>query len=82
MRDDSAVVFELIDLDSDNVVSDFANLTDALEAIRRVAEVHGWGSVANLSLMRVEGDDQYVVAMQHELTDLVASLGRPASAVR
>lgn len=74
MPETDPVVFELIDLASGNVVNDFAQVHDALESIRRLAEVHGWDAVANLALMRLEGDDQSLVARQAPLKDLAASM--------
>lgn len=68
--------FELIDLTSGNVVGDFADLDEALAALRRTAERHGWDTIANLSLLRIEGDDQILVAMRDRLTGLVEEFGR------
>ncbi len=72
MTDAEAVIFELIDLSSGNVVNDFADLAEALASIRRVADIHGWDAVRNLALMRLHGDDQTLVAMQASLADLAA----------
>jgi hypothetical protein len=82
MTDEEHAIFELIDLASGNVVNDFAHLHDALESIRRLAAVHGWESVENLALMRLEGDDQSLVAMQAPLMDLAASMENAATATR
>jgi hypothetical protein len=73
-------IIELIDLTSGNVVDDFDDVSEALAAIRRVASIHGWASVANLSLMRIAGDSQVVIAMQESLVRLVqASAPTPAT---
>ena len=73
MTEREPVVFELIDLASGNVVNDFAHASDALESIRRLAHIHGWESVRNLALLRLEGDYQALVAMEEELTAIAAS---------
>jgi hypothetical protein len=82
VTDQEPVIFELIDLASGNVVNDFAHMHDALESIRRLAATHGWETVENLALMRLEGDDQSLVAMQAPLKDLVASMEHAATATR
>jgi hypothetical protein len=82
MTDQEPIVFELIDLASGNVVNDFAHVRDALASIRRLAAAHGWETVENLALMRLEGDDQSLVAMQAALKDLAASMEHAATAAR
>ena len=82
MTEEEPVVFELIDLTSGNVINDFDHVGDALESIRRVAAVHGWETVGNLALMRLEGDDQLLVAMQGSLADLAASMEHATTASR
>jgi hypothetical protein len=74
MLEQEVDIFELIDLDSGNVVSDFDSIQDALEAIRRVAKTTDWSSVQRLSLMRVRGDDQAVIAMKERLVTMAQSL--------
>ena len=39
----------------------------------KLARTHGWESVSNLALLRLEGDDQALVAMEEELMALAAS---------
>ena len=82
MTDKEAVIFELIDLTSGNVVNDFADVAEALASIRRIAEMHGWEAVRNLALMRLEGDDQALVAMQASLADLAAAQEPATAAAR
>jgi hypothetical protein len=60
-------------LTSGNVVNDFADVSEALESIRRVASNYGWDTVKNLALMRLDGDDQTLIAMQDSLADLAFS---------
>lgn len=62
--------FELIDLGSGNVIADFADADDALAALQRTAAQHGRPAIRNLSLMRIDGDHQILVAMQDQLTAL------------
>lgn len=73
MTDRNDEGFELIDLDSGNVLSDFASFDDALESIRKVASTFGWPVVQRLSLMRINGDDQVVIAMKEPLASLARS---------
>jgi hypothetical protein len=47
---------------------------NALESIRSIAEFHGWDTVGNLALMRLEGDDQTLVDMQESLAALAAAM--------
>lgn len=67
-------IYELLDLDSGNVIADFACADDALAAMQRVAERDGWPSVSNLSLMRVQDDEQRVMAMREHLVEMARSL--------
>lgn len=66
-------LFVLIDLDAGNVLSDFDTAEESLVAIRRVAKSHGWPAVERLSLMRVQGEDQRLVAMNEALVELARS---------
>jgi hypothetical protein len=63
-------IIELIDLTSGNVIADFATVNDALKSIRDVAGDHGWSSVGNLSLMRVNGNSQEVIVMKKQLAEI------------
>jgi hypothetical protein len=74
--DQSRETFELIDLDSGNVLSDFDSVEQALESICNVASTQGWPKVQRLSLMRVKGDDQEIVAMKEGLATLARSAER------
>lgn len=80
MTDEASDIFELIDLASGNVVNDFGSLRDALGAIRRLAEAHGWDAVGNLALLRLDGDEQALIAMQASLQELAAMEHAPAAA--
>ena len=71
--------FELIDLGSGNVLADFADIDEALAALLRTAERHGQPAIRNLSLMRIEGDDQSLVAMQDPLADMVEDYARSST---
>jgi hypothetical protein len=63
-------IIELIDLTSGNVIADYSTVKEALKSIRDVAGEHGWSSVGNLSLMRVNGDSQELIAMKQQLADI------------
>jgi hypothetical protein len=63
VADSETVNFELIELSSGNVVNDFADFAEALAAVRRVAGLHGWDAVHNLALLRLDGDEQTLVAI-------------------
>lgn len=67
-------IYELLDLDSGNIIADFACADDALAAMQRVAKRDGWPSVSNLSLMRVQDDEQRVMAMREHLVEMARSL--------
>ena len=77
--EDKDEFFESVDLTSGNVVGDFANRNEALVALQRTVERHGWGTIANLSLLRIE-DDQSLVALREQFTNLVEEFGRSTSA--
>jgi hypothetical protein len=59
--------YQLIDLTSGNVVGDYDTEAEALGDLRQAADTHGWGSIRDYSLMRIEHDAQSVVATQHAL---------------
>ncbi len=63
--------FELIDLATGNVVGDFADADEALAALQNTRERHGLSSIRNLSLMRIDGEQQSLVAMQDQLLAMV-----------
>jgi hypothetical protein len=79
VADSATVNFELIELSSGNVVNDFADFAEALTAVRRVAGLHGWDAVHNLALLRLDGDEQTLVAIQASLADLAAAERAPAT---
>ncbi|MDF3040175.1 MAG: hypothetical protein K0Q71_2881 [Thermomicrobiales bacterium] len=79
MTDSETVNFELIELSSGNVVNDFADVAEALTAVRRVAGLHGVPAVHNLALLRLDGDEQTLVAIQASLADLATAERAPAT---
>lgn len=70
MLEPGAEMFVLIDLVTGNVVSDFDAVDDALASIRWIAGSHGWLAVNRLSLLRVQGEDQSLIAMEDALVDI------------
>lgn len=74
--------FEFIDLVSGNLAGEYDTAEEALEALRLVAKRHGRTAIENFSLMRIDGDDQSLVAMQEELVSLVESFGRRRDSAR
>ena len=68
--------YELLDLGSGNVLADFTDIDEALTALQRTSERHGQPAIRNLSLMRIEGDDQSLVAMQDQLAAMVEDYAR------
>jgi hypothetical protein len=74
--------FELIDLTSGNVIADFSDVGEALATLRRAAAEHGLSAIENLSLMRIDEDEQSLVAMQDELVDMVETLDRSPTTLR
>ena len=67
---------ELIDLTSGNVVGDFADVEEAMATLCEVAARHGRNAITNLSLMRIDGEAQSLVAMQEELANMVEAYRR------
>ena len=74
--------FELIDLTSGNVIADFSDVGEALATLRRAAAEHGLSAIENLSLMRIDEDEQSLVAMQDELVNMVETLDRSPTTLR
>lgn len=72
-------VFELIDLKSGNVASDYDRRDEALAALRAAADEHGWPAIANFSLMHIRGEDQTLIAKQAMLVQLVQQFKRSNS---
>jgi hypothetical protein len=62
---------ELIDLASGNVVGNFDDLDSALALLRATIDDGGDEAIAELALMRIAGEEQTLIAMQHELVELV-----------
>jgi hypothetical protein len=63
--------FEVIDLQSGNVIAGFPSEAEALASLRRSLHAHGPRAVEELSLMRITDDDQFLVAMQDDLARLI-----------
>jgi hypothetical protein len=61
----------LYDLLSGNVITDFANESDAWETLCRAAADDGLESIANLSLLRMENGQPTLIAMEDELVQRV-----------
>jgi hypothetical protein len=75
--------FQLLDLQSGNVIDDFESRFQALLAIREAIERDGLEAGQNLSLMLITGEKQSVVAMQDDLLRMaeavdVSQAGPPA----
>lgn len=73
--------FELIDLKSGNVASDYDRRDEALAALGAVADTFGWPAIASFSLMQIRGEDQTLVAKQDDLVQLVRQSQRKGSPV-
>jgi hypothetical protein len=68
--------FELMDLDSGNLVGSYKTLEEALEVIRNAYSAYGRSGIDDLGLVRVEGSgSQQCIASGAELIDYV--LGNP-----
>src|SRR4051794_1293271 len=61
--------YELIDLDSGNVVGDFDSAHSALHAVRRIIADHGTGAIVDCALFVIRDDQQSLVAMEAALVD-------------
>jgi len=73
--------YELIHLPSGNVVGDFDTQEDALRALRRIAGDEPTSPITDFALVRGDGDEQDLVAMQAELKLLaMASAGSTVAA--
>ena len=67
-----ATSFELMDLDSGNLVGSYSTLEEALEIIRDAFAASGRGGIDDLGLARVEsGGSQACIALGSELLDYV-----------
>ena len=63
--------FEVIDLRSGNVIGGYESEDEALASLRRSLYAHGQRAIAELSLMRITDEDQFLVAMVEDLERLV-----------
>lgn len=59
--------FQLLDLESGNVMADFARESDAWEALRQMAETYGREELKGLGLLRFENGSPSLIAMDDEL---------------
>ena len=69
--------YEIVDLRTGNLLSDYPRIEDALAVLREIAERRGRAAIADLLLMRNVGDEPSVVAMDDQLIELVESYGQP-----
>lgn len=63
--------YELIDLKSGNLVGDYDCFDEVSAILRSGAYRYGRSAIENLSLMRIRGDEQSLVAMREDLLELV-----------
>jgi hypothetical protein len=70
--------YELIDLVSGNLAGDYDSANDALAALVVTAERYGRPAIESFSLMRIQGDEQSLVAMQEDLVELVEAYAHQA----
>jgi hypothetical protein len=63
--------YQLIDLESGNVIDDFDTRADAFNFLAKTAGEFGEATIRELSLMRLQGETQELVALQQELVRLV-----------
>jgi hypothetical protein len=71
-----------LDLESGNVVDDYATKSKALEAIREAIARDGREASERLSLMLILGDFQRLVAMQDDLVQLANAADESQFSVR
>lgn len=64
--------YELFDLESGNVIEDYAREQDAIEALVRVVAEHGMRAIETFALTYVEAGKPTLIAMQDELVLRVA----------
>jgi hypothetical protein len=75
-----AISYELMDLDSGNLVGSYLTLNEAFAVIRDAYGLYGWTRVRDLGLVKVgEHETQELVAVGAELAHL--ALGEDNSAV-
>lgn len=64
--------YEVVDIDSGNVLGDFDTREEVIDALCIVAKRDGLDAIAHCSLMRIDGDRQSVLAMREELQNTVS----------
>jgi hypothetical protein len=74
--------YELIDLESGNFVGDYETVDDAIATLRRAAQRYGRSAIERLSLVRVRGDDESLVALDDDLLALLESGSHGALQIR
>ena len=65
--------YKVIEIESGNVLGDYDNTDEALEALAAVVQEHGNHGIVGLSLIRIDGDRQSLVAAEDGLIELVAA---------
>ena len=62
-----SVFYQVLDVSSGNVITDFDTEEDAFVAMCRVGQKHGLAELAHLALLRFEDGHPSLVAMEDEL---------------
>jgi hypothetical protein len=65
------VFFELFDLESGNLIEDFATEEEALEALRSAERDHGPAAISDIALLRFDDGHPTLIAMEGELVERV-----------
>lgn len=63
--------YQLIDLDSGNVITDFKSEAEARAKLQHEKAIHGAEGLAALSLLIVDGENQELVAMDDDLIEWI-----------
>ena len=79
-----AVSYELMDLDSGNLVGSYLSLSEAFAIVRDSYVLYGWSRVSDLGLVKVgDHDSQEIVAIGPELARMaIAEANNAADALR
>lgn len=70
---------ELVDLESGNVIADYANEREAWRALRQMAIKFGPKELLGLGLMRFEDGNPSLIAMDDELVRRVVGMAATSS---
>ena len=65
------VFFEVFDLESGNLIEDFATEEEALEALRSAERDHGPEAISDIALLRFDDGHPTLFAMDGELVERV-----------